>query len=167
VPTIQLPSGHQALVDDADLPTVTRHKWHVMHKGRRLYVRTYLGTVHGRRRSLFMHQLLLPCPRGLEPDHVDGNGLNNTRSNLRKATRSQNNANQRKRARPATSPYKGVSRKRNNHIHPWQARIDQQGHQIHLGYYPTPEAAAHAYDRAARELYGDYARTNFPQEANP
>jgi hypothetical protein len=158
------------LIDDEDATMVARYKWHLLTKRTRSYAATNLpdGPRHpdGRRnrRKLLMHNLLCPPPPGRETDHKNGDGLDNRRHNLRTATRTQNNANQGKRPN-ATSAYKGVSRKAHAHSRPWVAAIKHAGHAHHLGYYPTPEHAARAYDAAARELFGEYARPNFTEEA--
>ena len=91
-------------------------------------------------------------------DHIDGDGYNNRGCNLRPCTQQGNQANERL-SKNSTSGYKGVSYyKRDGN---WWAKITHQGKLIHLGYHSTPEAAALAYDDAARKLFGEFARTNF------
>ena len=88
-------------------------------------------------------------------DHRDGNITNNRWNNLRRATASQNNAN-RRRPRHNTSGYKGVYRsRRSGH---WCAHIGRNGQTIHLGTFPTPQAAHAAYLAAARKFFGEFAR---------
>jgi hypothetical protein len=115
---------------------------------------------HGKTTALFMHALIAGYPR---PDHIDGNGLNNQRSNLRPATAGQNNANKRKRL-SATSRYLGVCWSPNQER--WRARIYRDGTNRHLGYFDSEVDAALAYDTAAREMFGEYARPNFPEGRN-
>jgi hypothetical protein len=93
-------------------------------------------------------------------DHKDGNGLNNTRSNLRPCTQGQNNMNQRKR-KNATSRFKGVTWSAADEK--WKACITANHVQHHLGYFCDEEEAARAYDKAARSLHGEFARLNFPE----
>lgn len=110
---------------------------------------------------LLLHRVILERVLGRtldkkeQVDHIDLNGLNNCRDNLRLATNKQNSANKRKSVRNR-SGYKGVSwdttRKK------WQASITVDGKSIGLGRYDTPEAAHEAYCKAAKELFGEFAR---------
>jgi hypothetical protein len=109
---------------------------------------------------LLMHRIILERHEidlnGLEIDHIDGNGLNNLKSNLRLATRSENSRNSKK--KPSSSPYKGVifvpSRDR------WLAQINVNNKHIHCGYHLTQDDAARAYNRAAVKYFGEFARIN-------
>lgn len=89
-------------------------------------------------------------------DHIDGNGLNNMRSNLRSATYSQNAQNTKKR-KGTTSQFKGVCRASKNR---WKATIELNGKQFYLGLFASETEAAHAYNLKAQELFGEYARLN-------
>jgi AP2 domain len=91
-------------------------------------------------------------------DHADGNGLNNQRYNLRRATTAQNNANKCKQRNGLTSQYRGVTTHKK---HPGKWRATAKGKDI--GYFDTPELAARAYDCAALEVFGEFANLNFPQ----
>ena len=95
----------------------------------------------------------LTDPECLQVDHIDGNGLNNAFANVRLATPSQNQFNQKKH-KNNKSGYKGVSRFR----HKWRAEIKVNGRSQHLGVFDTPELAHMAYAKAAAELHGDFAR---------
>ena len=102
-------------------------------------------------------------------DHIDGDGLNNMRSNLRIASISDNTANSNKyvsTTRSITSTYKGVTffRWERHHLKPWHARIYVRGKGISLGYFATEIEAAKAYDLAAKTYFGIYAKTNLPEE---
>jgi hypothetical protein len=99
------------------------------------------------------------APAHLVCDHIDHNGLNNTKRNLRLCTKQQNAINQRPR-KDGSSKYKGVCwHKRNKK---WQARIHHSGRYYHLGTFKSQRAAALAYDSAARKYHGDFACLNFP-----
>lgn len=153
---IPLTQGKVALVDDADFPRLSQHKWQ-FHKG--YAKRTY--RVKGRRYSQQMHREILRCPYGdvsIEVDHIDGNGLNNQKSNLRLATKSQNQFN-RPAPRNNTSGYKGVQYVRA--ARKWRAQITVNGHTVHIGLFNHKEDAAYAYDSFARKHANTFAVTNF------
>lgn len=104
-----------------------------------------------------MHRLLCPFAKG-GVDHINGNGLWNSRSNLRPATHSQNGSNQAKTSRKTSSIYKGVCWNKKNSA--WCASIGIM--RKHLGYFKSDLEAAKAYDKAAIAKYGEFARLNFP-----
>lgn len=161
----QKAAGRVALVDDEDCALVSQYNWYVQEDtrpGHRSgpYARTTVyDPASGKTTALFMHALIAGYPR---PDHADGNGLNNQRSNLRPATPGQNGANKRKRL-SATSRYIGVHRA--NREDRWKATITCDGKRRWLGTFVSEEKAARAYDDAARELFGEFARLNFPTQA--
>lgn len=119
-------------------------------------------TVAGKRTFLALHRLIDQTPPGMLVDHVDGNGLNNVLTNLRRCTHSQNMANESVR-RGGTSPYRGV-RLIPRSKRPWRAQIhfsdNGRKRSKSLGTFDTAELAAAAYDRAAAELFGEFARLN-------
>jgi hypothetical protein len=113
-----------------------------------------------------VHRLIYAMAYGEDPgyfeiDHIDGDKLNNRLENLRLATREQNLANAPGR-KSSGCRFRGVSFFKP--IRKWRADITVAGKQKNLGYFPTPEMAAKAYDVAARELFGEFAHPNFPQE---
>ena len=148
--------GRVALVDDEDYALVSHRKWHAkVDEGGRIYACTSINTPSGTR-HVRMHKLLTGYTL---TDHRNGNGLDNQRHNLRPATNAQNVMN--KGARPDnTSGFKGVTRE----AHGWRAVIKANGARRHLGYFSTPELAARAYDAAAVEMHGEFARFNFPDD---
>lgn len=161
---IPLTQGKVALVDDADAAIVAPYKWYASRHRGTFYARTDTG---GRlvRRRLAMHRVILGLGAGdgREVDHINGNGLDNRRANLRICTHAENLRN-RGPQRNNRSGYKGVS------LHPdgkWTAHISINGSRNvrYLGLFSTPEDAARAYDAAARDLFGEYARLNFPDRA--
>lgn len=161
--TVQIPLrsrkyvGFFATVDKEDYPLVSQYVWNV-NKGRKTYYAiTYFD---GGTRGVFMHRMILNTPLDKDTDHWDGNGLNNVRSNLREATRTQNNAN-RTRLTMNTTGFRGVFRSGNR----WRAQIQYDHAAHHLGCYGTREEAARAYDVAARQVHGEYAALNFPDDA--
>jgi hypothetical protein len=112
-------------------------------------------------RSIYIHRDILKAPYGSVVDHANGNSLDNRRKNIRICTVGQNNCNSGAR-RGSASQYCGVGRCGNR----WQARIIFEKTYHHLGVFKTEEEAARAYDRAARELHGEFAWQNFPYDQN-
>lgn len=107
-----------------------------------------------------MHrEIAMPDP-ALQVDHVNGDTLDNRRENLRCATKDQNQQNRRKTGR-ASSQWKGVWRHHQNET--WCAEIKVNKEKIGLGSFKSEEAAARAYDAAARRWFGEFARLNFPR----
>jgi hypothetical protein len=93
-------------------------------------------------------------------DHINGDGLDNRRQNLRSCTHAQNFWNAQKQRQTCTSPYKGVTRRRNARLAPWQAAIRIDGKSHYLGSFPSEWEAAMAYNQAATEYFGAFARLN-------
>lgn len=114
---------------------------------------------------LALHRLLTECPANLLADHKDGDTLRDVMTNLRIVNQQQNALNSRK-PKNSRSPYRGITfrpKSRNR----WQAQIHpggEHGPVKSLGYFDTPEEAARAFDAAALEHFGEFARLNFPQE---
>lgn len=152
--TIPLTQGKFALVDDEDFDRLNRHKWCAVRRDNLWYARRHKDSG-----GIFMHNEIAEPPKGLRWDHADGDGLNNKKSNLRPATCSQNQANARKR-KDNTSGFKGVSWHRRHKK--WYACLSHQGKIRFLGLFEDAERAAQAYDSAAIELRGEFARPNFP-----
>jgi AP2 domain len=155
-----------ALVDDEDYAELSKYKWQLLenkarrsHKGYAVRGVYYGKDARGKKvqRSTYMHRQLIPnCD---QVDHIDGNGLNNQKSNLRPATGSQNQAN-RGILSCNKSGYKGVIQRTRGKL---EAIVRKNGVVFSLGYFYDPIEAAKAYDKAALVLHGDYARLNFPQ----
>lgn len=151
---IPLTQGFVTIVDDAQYDRLAHHKYY--------YSRGYavrMDVVDGKRKMLWMHREIMRTPEGMETDHINGDRLDNRVANLRICTTTQNQQN-RKMKKNNSCGYKGVSweKARNK----WVAKIRHNAHTLHLGYFKNPRSAALAYDRAAREYFGEFARTNFP-----
>lgn len=110
-----------------------------------------------------MHQELVKVPKGMVIDHIDHDGLDNRKANLRPATRCQNMYHRKKTAAASRSKYKGVSRRKNSNK--WLARIRCEKKSIYLGTFASEIDAAKAYDRAAKKYHGEFASLNFPESA--
>ena len=151
---IQLTQGKVAIVDDEDFERINQWKWY--------YGGGYAGRnkkrTKGIPRGLSLHCFIMGKPSdGLEVDHIDGNKLNNQKSNLRIATRSQNamNVGITKRNK---SGYKGVSWHKCSNK--WEVRIRINGKKLHLGLFINKEDAAKAYNDAAKLHHGEFANLN-------
>lgn len=161
--TIPLTQGQAAVIDDADAALIARYHWWAAKRPHTYYAVTKIKVTpgrRGRRRILHMHQLIMGDPPGMQVDHVNRDGLDNRRANLRVATQSQNKANS-GRYRNNASGFKGVYWRRSHQQ--WEAQITHQGRRYHLGYFRSPEDAARAYDAKARQLHGAFASCNFPE----
>jgi len=152
---IALTKGRFAIVDAADYERVNAYKWCATGSGRRAYAcRRHEG------RMISMHRFLMNPPSWLVVDHIDGNGLNNRRSNLRICTQQQNVQNSRPKGK--SSRYKGVCRDKSKNR--WVVWVRYGGHNHYVGSFRDEIDAARAYDRKAYELFGEFAWLNFPEE---
>jgi hypothetical protein len=157
-------AGRVALIDSKDRRLVAGYSWSIFdpeHKGRRrvAYARTSIRR-DGREVALYMHQLIGGWPM---TDHINHNGLDNRRANLRPVTPAQNAANRRPQI-GSSSRYKGVGWNRRGRN--WTAVINLAGRRLYLGHFTNEEDAALAYNAAALEAYGDYAWLN-PVDGKP
>ena len=155
---IPLTQDRFAIVDAEDYDRLCKYKWHVKIDKQTCYAS---GTF--RNKGIRMHRKILNAPRGLVVDHINYNGLDNRKQNLRLCTFAQNCRNRRPIRRAGKwSRHKGVSwdkaKKR------FVAYIRHNGKFIRLGRFKSEIAAAKAYDKKARELFGEYAYLNFPQD---
>lgn len=160
---IPLSQGKFAVVDPDDYWRLSKHKWCAYRSGRTFYAARRAQTGNGQKRHLPIHRAVPNVPNGMFVDHINRNGLDNRKANLRPATHAQNTQNRAKRSdRTYNSKYKGVSRRYGRKFFEAQIRIN--GRPILLGRRFTDEiTAAKAYDRAAKKYHGEYAALNFPQ----
>ena len=148
--SIKLACGRKIVVDAGDLQLVTEFRWRSSEHKNTFYAVTGVG-----KNRRYLHRLLIPARL---IDHRDGNGLNNRRNNLRVATTSQNQANQRKsKSRITSSRYKGVS------LHKQTGKWVAWCADWYLGLFVNEKEAAEMYDIAAVMRYGKFARLNFPK----
>lgn len=155
---VPLTKGTFAIIDAEDAPSILRHRWALNGSGRGAWRSRQKGEPASPRHILMHREIMgLASSDEGEVDHINGNGLDNRRANLRPASRSQNAANRGMDPRNE-SGFRGVTWHRGK----WRACITAQGRAIHLGYFTDTTAAAMAYDAAARLHFGPYARLNFP-----
>ena len=163
---IPLPQGKFTLIDKEDFERVNKFKWQY-HP--RLNLEYAKGRVNGK--VVYLHRFLTNAKKGVEIDHINGNGLDNRRGNLRFASHKQNIANQ-KRRQDNSSGFKGVWIHRataNKGLQTmtgkprkvWVAELATNGKKNGLGWFRTKEEAARAYDEAAQIKSGNFARRNF------
>jgi hypothetical protein len=152
---IQLPSGAKAMVDDEDFDELSKCKWRSDRCG---YARRHQTLEDGRRITQHMHRMIMGLQYGDKRyvDHIDGNRLNNQRSNLRLCSFAQNMMN--KGISPKnTTGLKGVARTKSGKR--WRSFIHISQKQVYLGTFDSREEAHAAYCRAAKELHGEFANT--------
>ena len=151
---IKLTFGKFAVIDVEDYDRVSQYNWCAIEDDRCWYAHTFKrdGT------PLSMHRLITNAPKGLLVDHIDHNGLNNRKSNLRLCTNAQNQQNTRPR-RGGTSRYKGVWLDKTRNV--FMATISCNKKRYFLGRFKLETDAAKAYDKKAKELFGEFAYLNF------
>ena len=155
---IKLTQGKFALVDDKDFEKVNQYKWHASKSYNTFYaIRKKDGE------TIRMHRVIMGFVKGdlRQVDHINSNGLDNRRSNLRECSNQQNQFNMKARI-GCSSKYKGVSWAKGRNK--WLAQIQVDDKDFHLGYFKREIDAAKAYDKKATELCGEFARLNIRKE---
>lgn len=155
--TLTIPVGKNghAMISEADRDLVSSFRWSKQRSGTggcKLYAKATIdGTLQ------LMHRLVLGLTKDdpREVDHKDGNGLNNSRDNLRIGSRAENRRNSVKTSKSCTSKFKGVYRDQNR----WIAQIRVNGRKIRKSFSREMDAVA-AYDAAAKLHFGEFAKTN-------
>lgn len=162
---IALTQGKYAIVDVKDYEPLVRYKWHAKKTPHTMYaVRSeWTGT---KKVDICMHRQIMQVNGRIFVDHVNHNGLDNRRANLRPATVTHSARNRRKLQRGCfSSNYKGVFRPVGRKH--WRASITVSDRRIFLGTFSDEKEAAKAYDAAARKYHGEFACVNFPERSRP
>jgi len=151
---IQITQGKTILVDDEDFEILSQWKWSLSNG----YATRRLKRLNGKQRDQKMHRFLMGEPKGKQIDHINGNKLDNRKSNLRICSIRQNRYNMPQRS-DNKSGYKGVYWC--NQAKKWIARIRFENRLYYLGRFTDPKLAAFAYDKAALKFFKEFAFLNF------
>ncbi len=154
--TVQLTRGFSTIVDSDQYDRVSWYSWYSGTKSKKGSIYAICNQFKATHYNL--SNFILDVPNGIIVDHINGDTLDNRKSNLRVVTKSQNAQNSRKpvRAKGTTSKYKGVNWDKTRNC--WRASI-----QMSLGRFSSELEAAKAYDKKAKELFGDFARLNISE----
>ncbi len=148
---LKISKGMETLIDLEDYDRLKNDnllKWNAQKSSKRFYVSKNTSS-NGK---IYLHRYIMNCPDGFCIDHINGNSLDNRKSNLRICSFRENSRNVKK------DSFKGVTKTRNKK---WQAQIQHDGNHINLGVFSTEADAARAYDIAAAFLFKEYASFNF------
>jgi hypothetical protein len=161
---IELTRGLRSILDDDVPEEIKAIKWNAHWRRSAFYASARVKLTPGRKgKSLMisMHRLIVGAAEGDIVDHINGNTLDNRRSNLRICSRAQNKQNARKKSQSA-SQYKGVRYRpgKKTTTPPWMAVITANGERLCLGRFATEIEAARCYDEAAKRYFGEFANCN-------
>lgn len=145
---------YYALIDDKDYKKVNGNNWHIKKDKGMTYAETNIK-VKSHYKLFTLHRLVMGIKN---VDHINGNGLDCRRKNLRRATQHQNIMNRRANKK-STSKYKGVSY--HKITKKWNAQIQVNGNKINLGYFNSERQAGKVYNKRAKQLFGKFANLNF------
>lgn len=152
---IPLTKGKFAIVDDEDFEHLSKYNWQLngYYAVRQLPVSESPKGSQSR-----MHREIMNAPIGMEVDHINGDKLDNRKSNLRICTRQENQRNRRKSIKPSSSKYKGV--KYDKRYKKYEAFLTINRKYIFLGTYKTEREAAIAYNLAVKDYFGEFSWLN-------
>lgn len=148
---------YKMLVDDSDYEMVSEYTWRLVTNKYGFSAATNIWVGTNKYKSIAAHRLIMRCPKERCIDHIDGNALNNQKSNLRVCSIAENNKNMRIGKRNK-SGFKGVWY--DPEVRKFRASIGVNGKTKYLSYYPTAIDAAKAYNNAALIHYGEFAKLN-------
>lgn len=155
---IQLGKGEFTLVDDEDFCKLSLIKWRILKA--RGYTKDYVyGYISSKKRHIFLHRFLMNPQIGMVVDHINGDGLDNRKKNLRICTTQENSRSRRFLQKNNTTGYQGVKKNKNG----WESQIKVNGKMKYLGYSKDKTKAAKIYDEAAKKYHGEFATLNFPK----
>lgn len=150
--TIRLSRGMVAIVDSQDYEVLSQFKWSVAKCGKKWYAKRLTPNKEGKK-TIYMHRFIMGVGKADEIDHKDGDGLNNTRVNLRKATRSQNNANRKVHPKNKCGHHGVVNNGRNK----WYGKVKKDSKYYWTAGFDNPADAAYARAALKIQLFGEFA----------
>jgi hypothetical protein len=153
--TIPLTNNKTAIVDDQDYSELSNYKWHCYQDplSKIWYAKRTTPRMNGKQKTIRMHQQIMGRPL---IDHINHNGLDNRRCNLRICTTSQNMKNNQRKILNS-SGFRGVYLDKNvKTSHKWRTIIRINNKNISLGYYDTPEKASEIFNIKSKEIYGEF-----------
>lgn len=151
---IYISNNKQTIVDDEDYENLNKYRW-TYHPGGYAYRHK---SINGKITKIYLHRFIFGITNKMHIDHIDGNGLNNQKLNLRICTNQQNSCNQKTQNRIKYSKYKGVSWDKSKNK--WIATIHNFNKQYFLGRFNSEIEAALAYNKSALLFHGDFAKIN-------
>ncbi|WP_104719980.1 HNH endonuclease [Pseudomonas syringae group genomosp. 3] len=155
MPSIEI-AGRTALVDQEDLHHLAGSRWAVRSSGSTGYMYRYLYDQGKYVGIEMLHRLITACPEGKVVDHINGDGMDNRRANLRICSQAENLRNRKIHSNNKCG-IKGVSYDPSSSIRPWRAKINVDRRRISLGRFACVEDAQEAYRTAAKKYHGEFA----------
>ncbi|MCH7557981.1 MAG: HNH endonuclease [Planctomycetes bacterium] len=153
--------GKFAIIDPKYYTRLAKYKWFLVKSPTGSYAARWQRLkAKNTRKRIWMHHEIIHIPKKMVCDHINRNGLDNRKANLRPATVSQNLCNRAKTKAKTRSKYKGLEWDKTQRK--WKARIQLNGRKIYLGSFANEIDAAKAYDHAAKKYHGQFACLNFP-----
>lgn len=156
---IKLTQGKTAIIDEEDWEKISKYKWCAWRGDKIWYAVSYIPGTRNPQKFVRLHRVIVDALEGEEVDHINTDGLDCRKENLRRCTKSQNGHN-REKYRCNKSGYKGVFYRKEDVKNPYIANITKEHRRTYIGKFATAEEAAKAYNEKAKELFGEFARLN-------
>ena len=153
---IKLTQNKVALVDDENFEYLNQFKWYTARNGRTWYARRHASRINGKQKLIQMHRIIINAPKHLQVDHVNGDGLDNRKENLRLCTHQENHFNIKNTHKNNKLRTKGITWHKT--IKKFRAQIMINKKAIHLGYFNVMGDADSAYRIAEEKYFGKFAR---------
>jgi hypothetical protein len=155
---IPLSQGYEALIDDTDYDLISHIAWYAdVRPDGNVYARGNVTLFDGKRTTVQLHRIIMDAPAGVQVDHIDRNGLNCIKSNMRLCTDSQNKCNATRLQSENGTGYRGVRETRSGR---YEARVNVRGENVYRELFDDPVEAAKAYNTAASKHHGEFAILN-------